>query len=100
MQPAEADEFESDLGIVEEAMCNAVTTGYAARKTSHCVLWCTFCNSHHINSFLWNLSDPVNYLQVFATRYRDSIISPSGRPVRAKAVSDVLLSVAQKFTRM
>ena len=100
MQPAQADEFESDLGVVEKAMCNAVTPAYTSRKTAHWVLWCNFCAGHQINPFLQNLSNLVPYLQVFAARYRDGRLFPSGRPIRAKTVFDALLSAAQKFTRM
>ena len=72
---------------------------YASRKNSHWALWCTFCAGHRIDPFLRNLSDPIPYLQVFAAIYQDGRISPSGRPIRAKTVSEALLSVAQKFTR-
>ena len=100
MPSAQAYEFESDLGAVKEMMSNAVTAAYASQQTSHWLLRCQFCLAHHIDTFLQNLSDSVPYLQVFAAIYRDSQISLSGRPVRAKTVSDALLSVASKFTRM
>lgn len=88
MPPVQANEFKSDLGVVKEAMTNAVITPYAIRKTSYWALWCTFCNGSHINPFLQNLSNPVTYLQFFAVQYSDGSISPSGRPVRAKAAPD------------
>ena len=99
MPTAQANEFESHLGVVEAAISNAVTAAYAARKISHWAFWCTFCDGHHIDPFLQNLSDPVPYLQVFDALYRDGRISLSGRTIQTKTVSDALLSMAQKFTQ-
>ena len=62
MQPVEGDVFETDLGVVKEAMYNAVTPAYASRKTSHWALWCNFCAGHHIDPFLKNLLDNLPYL--------------------------------------
>ena len=35
MSPMQANEFEFDLGVVEEVMSNAATTAYTSQKTSH-----------------------------------------------------------------
>ena len=51
------------------------------------------CSAHHIDPFLQNLSNSVPCLQVFAARYREGQISPSGQPIWAKIIFDALLSV-------
>jgi hypothetical protein len=46
------------------------------------------------------MSDPVPFLQVFATRYRSGEIAPSSRPIRAGTVDDALRAVGQGFACM
>lgn len=44
--------------------------------------------------------DPIPFLQVFATRYRDGSIAARGNPVRARTVEDALRAVAQEMATL
>lgn len=98
MQPAIADAFRIDLGLVQEATRNGVTPGCARAHDKHWERWDTFCVEHKLDPFLRNHADPLPILQVFGQRYRDGRIAPSGRTVRAQTVEDALRAVGQKCT--
>ena len=94
------NEFCSDLGLVQKTMSTAIHPQYATKKMSYWDIWLQFCAKHKINPFFNGIEDPIPLLQVFAHRYRDSIISPSGQGVKSEAVSDALCSVGQKFSSL
>ena len=94
------DVFHDDLVAVQEAIINGVTTKTSRSKDAHWKIWIDFCIEIGIDPFLRQFSDPLPFLQVFAHRYREGRIAPSGRRVTANWVSNVLLSVGQKFKRM
>lgn len=94
------DEFQSDLGLVKEAMRASVTPAYARRKNAHWQLWIQFCVSINIDPYLKFIDDPVPYIQVFGQRYRDGRIAPRGEPVGAGTVSDAMRSVGQELARV
>jgi hypothetical protein len=78
-----------------------VVPSRANSADQHWALWHTYCNSlglHPTHPTL--LSNPVPLLQVFATRYRDGRLAPSGRLVRHRTVEDVLRSVGQAYARL
>ena len=100
MPADQRDVFHDDLIAVQEAIINGVTTKTARSKDAHWKIWIDFCIEIGIDPFLRQFSDPLPFLQVFANRYRQGRIAPSGKRVTANWVSNVLLSVGQKFKRM
>lgn len=98
--PEERDELESDLGLVQEAIRSGVTPAYANKKDAHWDLWIEFCAGLKLDPFLRQMADPVPLLQVFAQRYRDGRIAPSGKPVRSRTAEDALRSVGQMYSRV
>ena len=54
----------------------------------------------HIPPSLSTVRDPIPYLQIFARRYRDGRLAPSGRQVRSRTVEDALRSVGQAFSAL
>lgn len=97
MSTATRDEFKSDLRLIQEEVRSGVTQDYTKRKDRHWEIWLEYCDSCSIDPFLSSHSDPVPILQIFAQRFRDGRLAPSGKPVRSKTVSDALCSVGQKF---
>ena len=100
MSTAAANVFCSDLSTVQKEMQSCVTAAYSRKKDGHWILWHDFCLSQSINPFLTRIRDPIPYLQVFAQCYRDGRIAPGSQAVRSCTVSDALLSVGQKFSRL
>jgi hypothetical protein len=98
LPPTTADEFRADFKLVQEAIRTGVTSRRAAAHDHHWVRWEEFCSTHHIDPFLRQHADPVPILQVFAQRYRDGRIAPSGRQVAARTVEDAIRAVAQAHT--
>jgi hypothetical protein len=49
---------------------------------------------------LSNVADPIPFLQVFATRYRNGTLAPSGKPVRSRTVEAALRSIGQTMASM
>jgi hypothetical protein len=72
----------------------------ARAAAKHWERWVTFCRSHYLDPFLFDLVDLVPILQVFVTRYRSGTIAPRGQPVRAGTVDDTLCGVGEGFARM
>lgn len=100
LSPELRDVFRDDLVLVQEAIVNGVTAKTARSKDSHWKIWIDFCQELGIDPFLRTFDDPIPFLQVFATRYRQGRIAPSGKRVTSSWVSNVLLSVGQRFKRM
>ena len=94
------DEFRADLGLVAEAVRSGVVESYARKKDAHWDVWLDYCRTVGCDPHLADIDDPVPYLQVFAHRYRDGRIAPSGRTVKSQTVSDAVRSVGQRFSRM
>jgi len=100
MHPSSADVFQSDLIACAEKVKAGVTKAYTRKKDCHWDAWHQYCLENSIDPFLRDSTDKIHYLQVFALRYRDGRISPSGKSVASKTESDAVHSVGQKFASM
>lgn len=99
--PAPAlDEFRADLLLVQSAVRLGVSSQRAKAHDSHWERWCTFCHNHHLDPYLQDHTDPVPVIQVYAQRYRDGRLAPSGQPVKSRTVEDVIRAIAQKQTSL
>jgi hypothetical protein len=98
LPPATANEFRADFGLVQEAIRTGVTSRRASAHDHHWNRWDEFCSAHQIDPFLRQYDDPLPILQIFAQRYRDGRIAPSGRQVAARTVEDAIRAVAQAHT--
>jgi hypothetical protein len=77
-----------------------VVLGTQRKTDNHWRLWLDFCEEHTLDPLLPDTSsDPIPFLQVFATRYRRRL-GPTGQPVRSSTVSDALRSVGQTMASM
>ena len=100
MSLATRDAFRADLCTVEASVRAGVDPEYQNTKDGHWILWTKYCDSTGIDPYLTDIQDPVPYIQVFALRYGDGRLAPRGKPVKSAAVSNVLTSVGQGFTRV
>jgi hypothetical protein len=100
MQPAARDAFRNNLHLVQDEILSGVVPSCARVADRHWERWVTFCHKQYIDLFLFDISDPVPVLQVFATHHRSGEITPSGQPTRAGTVDDALRTVGQGFARM
>lgn len=99
MSPACADEFRSDLVLIQKAVQSGVTVQRASAQERHYERWVEFCvNDLRMDPDLSQLEDPIPVLQVFALRYRDGRLAPSNRSVKSRTVEDALRAVAQKHS--
>jgi hypothetical protein len=93
------DAFRRDLGISQQAVRTGVVLGTQRKTDNHWRLWLEFCDEHFLDPLLQHATDPIPFLQVFATRYRRRT-GPTGQPVRSSTVSDALRSVGQTMASM
>ncbi len=100
MPPATRNEFRSDLGLVAQAVRSGVVSSRARAADKQWDRWVDFCQEQGWDPWLYEFEAPVPILQVFAARYRDGRIAPSGNPVRSRTVEDALRSVGQTFASM
>jgi hypothetical protein len=100
LQPEARDAFSSSLRVFQDEIRSGVVPSRARAANRHWECWVTFCHEHYLNPFLFDMSDPVPVLQVFATRYRSGEIAPSGQPVRPGTVDDALRAVGQGFAHV
>ena len=100
LPPADRDVLSADLSLVQETIAAGVCTKTAISKDAHWTLWSHYCHEIQIDPFLRDISDPIPFINVFAQRYRDGRLSPSGKSVTASWISTVLCSVGQTFKRM
>jgi hypothetical protein len=53
-----------------------------------------------VPDMLTGVADPIPFFQVFATRYRNGSLAPSGQPVRSRTVEAALRSIGQTMASM
>jgi len=96
MHPSVRDEFGAGLIVVQDAVRAGVISDRTKKADSMWELWLEFCPDHSMDPQFPN-DDPVPCLQVFAQRYRDGRIAPSGRAVRSSTVEDAVRHVGQTY---
>ncbi|KAL7577853.1 hypothetical protein ACA910_010599 [Epithemia clementina (nom. ined.)] len=92
--------FRDDLSTIDHAVRAGIVPSRAAAADRQWERWIQFCESIHVDPWLTEHADPIPFLQIFAARYRDGRIAPSGRPVRSHTVEDALRAVGQTFARL
>ena len=97
---AAAIELCTDLLALSEEVAAGVVPSRTRQSARHWQIWCKFCADLVIHPGLPSVRDPVPYLQLFARRYRDGRLTPSGRPVRSRTVEDAVRSVGQAFSAL
>ena len=95
---AARDVFYRDLRISQQTVRRGVVRGTQQRTDAQWNLWLDYCSELRIDPLL-PYSDPVPFLQNFATQYRRRK-GPSGDPVRAGTVSGAIRSVGQTMASM
>lgn len=97
MHPSVRDAFRTDLGAAQTAVQAGVVDDRARVAASHWNLWLDFCTKHSMDPWFRQGDDPVPYLQVFAARYRDGRLAPSGQSVRSSTVTNALRNIGQTY---
>lgn len=96
-----AHAFRFDLGLAEEEAGSAVVSKRAKAKDSHWMVWENFIATFNgkVDPYLTRQPQRIklHFLQVFATRLRRGIISPSGNPIRSCQVADYLRTVGSEI---
>ena len=100
MPPSARDEVRTDLRLLRQAFDAGVVPSRARAHNLTWLRWRRFCQTLGTDESLTDVSDPVLILQLFAQRYRDGRLAPSGRPVRSRTVEDALRAVGQGFARL
>ena len=100
MHPKLRDAFSRDLGIAQQAVPAGVVDKRSRAADNHWAHWVEFCEAHAVDPWFAKGDDPIPYLQVFATRYRDGRIAPRGKPVRSGTVSDALRAIGSADIRL
>jgi len=100
VSPESRDELRADLSLIRNAVEAGVVPSRAAAANSAWNIWQLFCVSLQADPFLQCGTDPILLLQIFAQRYRDGRIAPSGKQVRSRTVEDAVRAVGQGFTRL
>ena len=95
-----ADQLRADILAIPQEVAAGVVPSRSRQAQRHWEIWCSFCDSLGIHPSLATARDPIPYLQIFARRYRDGRLAPSGRPVRSRTVEDALRSVGQAFSAL
>ena len=99
LQPPAAAELRADIVAIPEEIAAGVVPS-RSRQARHWDIWCRYCSDMQIHPSLSTVRDPVPYLQIFARRYRDGRLAPSGRQVRSRTVEDALRSIGQAFSAL
>jgi hypothetical protein len=100
LQPEVRDALRDSLHTVQNEIRSGVIPSHARAVDNHRERWVTFCHSHYLNPFRFNLTDPFLIFQVFTTCYRSGEIAPRGQPIRAGTVDGGLCAVGQRFAHM
>jgi hypothetical protein len=90
--------LQCDQRTIHEAMRHGVSRGRLSTASAYEAIWKGFCQQHLLDPLLSHAPDPVSWIQIFASRVRDSRLSASHKPVRSNTVGDALQLVAQTFT--
>jgi len=98
--PAQRSSLQRELSDIKQTARRGIAFGRANATNTHWDLWVSFCVDLHCDPYLSELQDPVPLLQIFAHRYRNGTLAPSGSPVRSRAMEDALRSVGQTFASL
>ena len=97
MHPSVRDTFRADLSTAQAAVRSGVVVKRSSAASRQWHRWVAFCSAHSVDPWFPEGDDPIPYLQVFAARYRDGRLAPSGKPVRSATVADALRDVGQAY---
>jgi len=89
-----------ELSLIKETSTLGISYSRRGANETSWDVWCTFCQDLHIDPFLSQLDDPIPLLQIFAHRYRDGTVAPSGAAVRSRTVEGALRAVGQAFSSL
>lgn len=99
--PAAArDEFRADLVLVHQTCRSAVGSQRARSQDNTWEIWCGFCEELQVDPLLEGVQDPIQFLEVFAQRYRDGRLAKRGNPVYARSVEDAIRAIGQTMASM
>lgn len=98
--PDRQRDLEHDLCTIKQIAATAITASRTGSQDTTWDIWCTFCQDLHIDPFLTQLDDPIPLLQIFAHKYRDGSVAPSGVAVRSRTVEGALRAVGKTFTAL
>ncbi len=90
LPPTATDALSTDFGTVQEAIRTGVVPGRATTCNNYWQRWVDYCQSIHIDPWLYKVKDPVPILQVFGARYRNGHIAPCHQTIRSGTVEDAL----------
>jgi hypothetical protein len=83
-----------------QAFRSGVIPSRAQSRDANWLRWVAYCSEMEFDPTLFNQSDAITILQVFAHRYRTGDLAPSGRPVRARTVEAALRAIGQTLASM
>jgi len=89
-----------ELSLIKETSTLGVSYSRRGANDTSWDVWCTFCQDLHVDPFLTQLDDPILLLQIFAHRYREGTVAPSGAAVRSRTVKGTLCAVGQAFSSL
>jgi hypothetical protein len=100
LPPDRASELGRDLLAIPQGVAEGICPPRMAAAQLQWKVWSKFCSSINTDPGLSQFRDPVPVLLVFARRFRDGRIAPSGHPVRARTAEDAVRSVGQAFSSL
>jgi hypothetical protein len=103
LDAAAAHDFRRDVRASKKTVQAGVVPSSARAAENHWIRWEEFCGELGLDPRLQGeveSEDPIVLLQVFAHRYRDGRIAPSGEPVRARTVEDAVRAIGQTFATL
>ena len=98
--PETRNAFRADLGIAEAEAGASVVPRRSRAQDGHWKVWEDFiADFDGVDVYLTKLNQhlKLHFLQVFATRLRRGLITPSGKPIRSRQVEDYLRTVGAEI---
>ena len=98
--PAAHDAFGSELLSAVETAQNSIMAATQIRRAYLFASWVAFATSLSQDPYLSQVPSPLhlNWLIVYACRYRQGLLSRSMQPVGAKHVEEALCAMGQEFS--
>jgi len=93
-------DLERDLSLVKETMATGINATRRGAGDTAWDVWHTFCVDLHIDPYLQTLDDLIPLLQVFAHRYRNGTLAPSGAHIRSQTVEGALRAIGQALATL
>ena len=100
--PAHRHAFGSELVSAVEAARRSVVPATQSDRANLFTAWVAFCTDLGHGPFLNDVPTELHldFLIVYACRYRRGVLSRSTLPVRSKRVEEVLHAIGQEFAQL